>query len=763
MFEREDWALFRTLDSLGQKAGVHREQLPQLVAKELVDNALDAGAGCRFGDLDDGGFFVEDDGSGIAGADEEVADLFSINRPLRSSKLLRLPTRGALGNGLRVVAGAVLASDGALTVKTRGRSLRLVPQDDGTTLVEAATPWEGAGTRIEVVFGPALVTTHDQFVWARQAHSLAGRGESYRGRSSPWWFDADSFWQLLQAAGSRSARDVVAAFEGCSRTAAEIAAAFHGRTASSLDRPEAAALLSAARKHAKPVQPTRLGFVGRLDDYPGYARATGEYVVKAARFGLNAEVPFTLEVWAKPQEEPGLTVCVNRTPVVAELQLQRLVKPRTHYAVFGCGLGHRFRVGKGHEFGFLVNVQTPYMPITNDGKEPNLRPILDELLKALSKAARGARRLCQVKGVKARSQKQVILEALPAAIAKASGDGRYRFSLRQLFYAVRPAFLEAFGQEPSYDTFCDVIRDYEANQGRDIPGMYRDTRGTLYHPHTGEEIPLGTLTVEKYRRPAWTFNKLLYSEKEGLFPILREARWPERHDCALVTSKGFASRAVRDVLDLLGDTGEPLDFYCIHDGDGPGTLIYQALQEGTKARRARTVRIVNLGLEPEEALALGLGVEPVRRKDGRAVAVAAYVPAEWKAWLQENRVELNAMSTPQFLEWLNRKFAAESGKVIPPQAVLAEHLEKEVEASLRERITAEILREGRLDERVAVALDGVRRAVKAAAAKLPAVVAVALANEPAAPWSSPVSQQATALAGRHCRGRQRKSTLRGKR
>ena len=59
------------------------------------------------------------------------------------------------------------------------------------------------------------------------------------------------------------------------------------------------------------------------------------------------------------------------------------------------------------------------------------------------------------------------------------------------------------------------------------------------------------------------------------------AKWPERHDCALLTSKGYASRAARDVLDLLGDTDEPLTFYCLHDADGPGTMIYQTLQEGT--------------------------------------------------------------------------------------------------------------------------------------------------------------------------------------
>ena len=40
--ERPDWVLFRSLATLGQKAGVPVSQLRRLAIKELVDNALDA-------------------------------------------------------------------------------------------------------------------------------------------------------------------------------------------------------------------------------------------------------------------------------------------------------------------------------------------------------------------------------------------------------------------------------------------------------------------------------------------------------------------------------------------------------------------------------------------------------------------------------------------------------------------------------------------------------------------------------------------------
>ena len=108
MFERQDWELFRTIEGLSHKAGVPREKIASLIAKELMDNALDESESCDVGLLDDdAGFYVQDNGSGIDPA--HVADLFSIKRPLKSTKLLRLPSRGALGNGLRVVTGAVLA------------------------------------------------------------------------------------------------------------------------------------------------------------------------------------------------------------------------------------------------------------------------------------------------------------------------------------------------------------------------------------------------------------------------------------------------------------------------------------------------------------------------------------------------------------------------------------------------------------------------------------------------------------------------------
>ena len=224
-----------------------------------------------------------------------------------------------------------------------------------------------------------------------------------------------------------------------------------------------------------------------------------------------------------------------------------------------------------------------------------------------------------------------------------------------------------------------------------------------------ETISLGTLMVESYERPPWTFNKLLYVEKEGFSEALKDVRWGERHDCALMSSKGFTTRAARDLVDKLAEHDEPITIFCVHDADAAGTMIYQTFQEETKARGARRITIVNLGLEPWEAVEAELEVEEVEEAEKHR-AVAEYVRDRhdgdyWENWLQTHRVELNAMTTPQFIAWLDRKMAEHAdGKLIPPPDILEAELKERLEQMVYDAVVARILREASVDAQVADAL-----------------------------------------------------------
>jgi hypothetical protein len=382
-----------------------------------------------------------------------------------------------------------------------------------------------------------------------------------------------------------------------------------------------------------------------------------------------------------------------------------------HVVLRGCGLAHRFE-GTPRKGGFNihVNILTPYCPITSDGKAPDLDPFLKGIGAALVAATKKAQRAAPKKRL---SQKDVVLENLDQAIANASGDGEYRFNERQIYYQLRPIVLEETGQELKIGNFKAIITDYETENG-EIAGMYREPRGSIYHPHLGETIPLGTLTVEKYERPLWNYNKLVYIEKEGFSEALKDNGWPERHDCAVASSKGYTTRAVRDLVDKIAEHDEPCTIYCVHDADAYGTMIYQTFQEATKARGASKIQIVNLGLEPWEAVAAGLEIEDVEGGDKRK-PVADYVRERedgdyWEEWLQTHRVELNAMTTPEFIVWLDAKIAEhEDGKLIPPAKVLREVLDGGLEAKVRAILTERILREAGLEAQVSKTLDAIER------------------------------------------------------
>jgi hypothetical protein len=620
-FERSDWALFRTAEGLAQKAGVPAYMLRRLVLKELADNALDEGRKASVGVLPNGGgYFVEDDGGGID--PDEVARLFSIARPLLSTKLLRLPTRGALGNGLRVVAGAVLASAGTLSVTTRNHRLVLKPEFDGTTTVvsveEIGFP---IGTRIEITFGPALPADSAALAWAQLACDLA-RGKGYAGRSSPWWYDGPQFRELLCAAGARPVREVVAELDGCTgATAGQVVAAarLNRATCDTITQDQATALLEAARQHAKPVTAERLGAVGP-DAFPDatYAATTG--IAKFGAGALVAEISFVVEVWGRKNasRDTILVACVNRTPITGAIYATR---DKRDIDVFGCGLSHTIaQAPLEAQFELVINITTPYMPITSDGKAPNLAPFLAAIMAAAEKAVRKAHRPTVESRV---SQKDIVLDNLDDAIATVSGDGEFRFNPRQVLYVVRPIVRHETGKALTTPNFNNIITDYEAEHG-EIEGMYREPRGSIYHPHRGETITLGTLMVEGYERPPWLYNKLLYIEKEGFSEALKDSGWPERHDCVPMSSKGFTTRAVRDLVDKLAEHDEPVTVFCAHDADGYGTTIYQTFQEATRARGARKIKIVNLGLEAWEAVEMGLEIEEVEEK-ARRKPVADYV------------------------------------------------------------------------------------------------------------------------------------------
>lgn len=743
VFEREDWKLFRNIDTLCQKAGVSRNKIPQLIIKELVDNALDVSK-CELKLIhNSNGFSVRDYGDGLS--EELLKSLLSINRPMITSKLLRLPTRGALGNGLRVVVGAIISTNGRLVIETNGKIYETVFLNDGSADIRIIGNSEVTlGTKFNVYLGDSIFRiTERDLSWGRNA-ILMSNGNSHSCKTSPFWYTSESFFELINSYTGKL-KDFLLLFEGMNKLKVKNNFLDIDSLTNEITFEQSEDILHMLRKYCKKINIKKIGNIG--DTYSGlgeYAKKSDSFVVKSAKGKHNAEIPFLVETWIRIQNEYVPGIYVNKTPITGEYSWWY---DKGTMKLFRLGLNIDVKLKPSQ---MIVNVTTPYMPITSDGKSPDFSSINDTIQQCLTTSKNKAKKIYVYENSNnARNEKEIFLNNIDSAIAKASGYGEYMFSQRQLYYAIRPYIMNALDKQPEYTYFCRLLTEYENEYG-EIENLYRDPRGVLYHPHLGQEIPIGTMAVREYERPEWTFNKILYSEKEGFFPILKEAKFPERYDCALLTSKGYASRAVKDLFDLLGETDEEILFFCIHDADSAGTMIYQTLQEETLARPGRRVKIINLGLDPWEANEMGLEVETFESKSKRPVAnyVRNYMRecrwdddyVDYNEWLQTNRIELNAMTTPQFLEWLEDKISEyDNGKVVPDRYTIKEKLEKDTNNLIYHKVMNEILKANNFDEIVKSEIEKIKPLIEEKSKDITYDVTIALENERSKHWTNPVN------------------------
>ena len=88
--------------------------------------------------------------------------------------------------------------------------------------------------------------------------------------------------------------------------------------------------------------------------------------------------------------ETSVTVCINRTPITGEIEAAR---DKRDIDAYGCGLAQTIaKAPKDPEFDIKLNITTPYMPITSDGKAPDLGPFLDQICIAVGRVVKKAHR-----------------------------------------------------------------------------------------------------------------------------------------------------------------------------------------------------------------------------------------------------------------------------------------------------------------------------------------------------------------------------------
>jgi hypothetical protein len=306
------------------------------------------------------------------------------------------------------------------------------------------------------------------------------------------------------------------------------------------------------------------------------------------------------------------------------------------------------------------------------------------------------------------SIKDAVWSVMADAYQHASSGGTLPVLARGLMYAVRERVLAIPGVRiwKDADYFTQrLLPDYLKAYPDDTTDwdIVFDDRGHYHEPHTGQTIGLGTMAVREYRDgwihgvppvehtivshryptsgPTNRHGAVLFIEKETFIPLFEAVHLAERFDLALMSSKGYASTAGRELVEAASQAGARI--FVLHDFDADGLGIVHTLKEDTNRYAfGTTPHVIDLGLRLAVVRERGLPSEAVSYKKGdpriilaehgaTAEEIAVLVTGrEGGRWVGQ-RTELNAFSQPDLIAWLEEELTAHDvGKVVPRTTIL---------------------------------------------------------------------------------------------
>jgi len=494
------------------------------------------------------------------------------------------------------------------------------------------------------------------------------------------------------------------------------------------DMPAVERLLHAVRSQSREIRPLKLGTIGEQHFRQLLAEHWG-VTAESVRFkrcaGLSGEgLPYVLEVAfgvrSEDCEQEGCNVLngLNWSPAL------RTPIDSLHSLLGG------IRVDPHDPVVVLVHLACPRLDFRDRGKtsvalQTDIEDALSKCIEAVGREWKKAKRQTdRDERVQQRdleemrrwqrgrrlSIREAAFQVMEQAYLHASGNAQYPAKPRQIMYAARPRVLkltEKAWKQSSYFT-QRLLPDYVEQHPEQTAhwDVIFDARGRLSEPHTGHTVDLGTLEVRQYieswnsnhdsdlslppletlyptQGPANRYKFALFNEKEGFDELLKAARIAERYDIAPFSTKGMSVTASRQLVEAL--TKQGVTILVAHDFDKSGFSILHTLRANTR-RYQYTIEpnIVDIGLRLNDVEQMKLESEPVEyedKKDPKENLAKCGATAEemdflveretYSGWIGQ-RVELNAMTSPQFIAWLERKLKQHGvTKLIPNEKVLA--------------------------------------------------------------------------------------------
>lgn len=333
-------------------------------------------------------------------------------------------------------------------------------------------------------------------------------------------------------------------------------------------------------------------------------------------------------------------------------------------------------------FSFTFHIISPYLKFLDAGKtEIDISSFFNELLDKLNKAISKENRTFS-SGNKRVSNRAIMRDYVTEAFNRASNNGRYAITARQIWYKMREIAPITEKKNTYTDFTQNILTEWiDANPEYEDKVNFSD-RGNFYVD--GSQMGLGTANVRSFidtlGRSSNTFDcyggvsntmriednfnleykydKVLYIEKTGFDAIFKAEKVGEKYNMIIVSGQGFSTRAAKTLLYEVQQRG--LKLYCLHDLDISGVFIFDSFRNANMKFKYE-IHIEDLGVTFEDVEEYGIDPELVEIKNEDTKKLES-LPYEYQKFFDAGnmyrRVELNAFTTEQMLEILDRKLSA---------------------------------------------------------------------------------------------------------
>lgn len=333
-----------------------------------------------------------------------------------------------------------------------------------------------------------------------------------------------------------------------------------------------------------------------------------------------------------------------------------------------------------NDYKFVFHFISPYFVFKDAGKtEIDISSIITDLAKELRKALTKEKKRYDSSIEKPIQNTDLLRPYMDEAFNLASTGGKYAITARQMWYKIR----EISGvPDEAYTSFTQIVLtewinnhpEYEdkinfANRGVFYIGDKQDGLGTANVRNFINNIDKASNTFNCYGGVSdnvyiddnfnveYKYDKVLYIEKTGFDDIFKAEKIGEKYHMIIVSGQGFATRAAKTILYALQNKG--LKLYCMHDLDISGVNIFKSFQT-TNEKFEYPIDIEDLGITIDDVYQYGIQPEHVEKgKTDRDKLLS--MPDEYKKFfdggIYYNRVELNAFTTEQILEIMDRKLS----------------------------------------------------------------------------------------------------------